>query len=56
MPKIYIEYQDQFEYWKQYQTKNNERDAYRTANTRAQQTGKRHRIVDEERRVLDICD
>ena len=55
MAKIYIEYQDQFGHWKQYQTKNNERDAYRTANTRAQQTGKRHRIVDEDRRVLDIC-
>lgn len=55
MAKIYIEYKDQFGHWRQYQTKNNERDAYRTANTRAQQTGKRHRIVDEDRRVLDIC-
>lgn len=55
MAKIYIEYQDIHGYWKQYQTKNNERDAYRTANARAQQTGKRHRIVDEGRRVLDIC-
>lgn len=56
MAKIYIEYQDKFGHWRQYQTKNNERDAYRTANARAQQTGKRHRIVDEDRRVLDICD
>ena len=55
MPKIYIEYQDQFGSWKQYQTKTNERDAFRTAKARAQHTGKRHRIVDEDRRVLDIC-
>ena len=55
MAKIYIEYQDHFGHWRQYQTKNNERDAFRTANARAQQTGKRHRIVDEDRLVLDIC-
>ena len=56
MAKIYIEYQDQFGKWHQYQTKHNERDAFRVANARAKQTGKRHRIVDENRRLLDICD
>jgi len=55
MAKIFIEYQDQFGFWKQFQTKHNERDAYRVASARAQQTGKRHRIVDEDRRILDIC-
>ena len=54
MAKIYIEYQDQFGKWHQYQTKHNERDAFRVASARAKQTGKRHRIVDENRRLLDM--
>jgi len=56
MAKIFIEYQDQFGHWRQYTTKHNERDAYRVASARSRQTGNRHRIVDEGRRILDICD
>jgi len=54
--KINIEYQDQFGYWKHYQTKHNEADAYRTAQSRANSTGKRHRLIDENRNILDIID
>jgi hypothetical protein len=54
MPKIFIEYQDQFGKWHQYQTKQNEADAYRTARSRANSTGKRHRLLDEGRRIIDI--
>ena len=56
MQKIFIERQDQFGRWHQIATKYNERDAFRVASARAKQTGQRHRIVDEGRRTLDICD
>ena len=56
MAKIFIQRQDQFGRWHSYQTKYNERDAFKTATNRAKQTGQRHRIVDEDGRVLDICD
>jgi hypothetical protein len=56
MPKVYIERQDQFGRWHQIATKNNERDAFRVASARAKQTGQRHRIVDEQRHLLDILE
>lgn len=56
MPKIFIEYQDQFNRWHQTHTKHNEADAYRVAKSQASRTGKRHRLVDEDGRLLDICD
>lgn len=54
MPRIEIEYQDQFGRWQHYQTKHNEADAYRTARNRARNTGKRHRLVDESGRLIDV--
>ena len=54
MPKIFIEFSDQFGHWRQYTTKHNERDAYRVASSRAQSTGKRHRLIDENGNLLDI--
>jgi len=53
--KVDIEYQDQFGYWKHYQTKYHEQDAYRTAKQRAKSTGKRHRIV-KDGMMVDICE
>ncbi|MBW0174213.1 MAG: hypothetical protein KXJ50_03250 [Vulcanococcus sp.] len=56
MPRVEIEYQDQFGRWHHYQTKHNEADAYRTANSRAQATGKRHRLSDEHGSLLDLIE
>ena len=52
--KVFIQYQDQFGRWHPYQTKHNERDAYRTAESRAKSTGKRYRLVDQNGNLLDL--
>lgn len=54
--KIYVEYQDQFGYWKSYTTKHHQQDAYRVAVNRAKTTGKRMRLVDENGRLLDLVE
>jgi len=54
--KIHIEYQNQFGRWNHYQTKHNEADAYRVAKNRANQTGKRHRLVNESGSLLDLVE
>jgi hypothetical protein len=54
--KIHIQYQDQFGHWRHYQTKHNERDAYRTAANRAASGRIRHRLVSEEGTLLDLID
>ena len=54
--KIIIQWQDQFGHWQRYQEKHNAADAYRTAQQRARSTGKRHRLVDDDGRLLDILD
>ena len=51
---IKIQVQTLFGQWVPYQTKSNERDAYRVASKRADVTGKRHRLVDSDGRVIDI--
>jgi hypothetical protein len=51
---INIEYQDQHGNWHHYQTKHNQEDAYRVAQRRAGSTGKRHRLVDDGGRLLDL--
>ena len=51
---INIEYQDQFGYWKHFQTKQNQADAYRVAQRSAESTGKRHRLVDDDGRLIDL--
>ena len=43
---INIEWQDQHGNWHHYQTKQNQSDAYRVAQRRAESTGMRHRLVD----------
>ena len=52
--KIFLSYQDQFGRWIQYQTKNNERDAYRVAKLKAGQMNKRFRLTNDSGRVLDL--
>ena len=54
--KINIEYQDQFVRWHHYQTKQNQADAYRVAQRRAESTRKRHRLVDDDGRLVDLID
>jgi hypothetical protein len=56
MPRIEIEWQNQFGGWHHYQTMHNEANANRTARNRARNTGKRHRLVDESGRLLDVVD
>ena len=56
MPRLTIEVQNQFGRWQHVQTKHNEADAFRTAQNRARSTGKRHRLVDEGGRLLDLID
>ena len=50
---INIEWQDQFGRWHHFQTKQNQADAYRVAQRRAESTGKRHRLMHGDRRLLD---
>ena len=52
--KVFVQYQDQFGHWRPYQTKHNERDALRTAQSRAKSTGKRYRLIDENGNLLDL--
>lgn len=54
--RIIIEWQDQFGRWQRFQEKHNAADAYRTAQWRAKSTGKRHRLVDGDGRLLDLID
>jgi hypothetical protein len=56
MKRFEIEYQDQFGRWQHYQTKHNEADAFRTAKNRAKTTGKRHRLVDGDGRLVDLIE
>jgi len=53
---INIEWQDQHGNWHHYQTKQNQADACRVAKRRAESTGKRHRLVDDDGRLLDLID
>jgi hypothetical protein len=45
---INIEWEDQFARWHHYQTKQNQADAYRVAQRRAESTKKHHRHMDDD--------
>ena len=51
---INIEWQDQNGNWHHYQSKQNQADAYRVAQRRAESTKKRHRLVDDNGNLMDI--
>ena len=51
---INIEWQDQNGNWHHYQSKQNQADAYRVAQHRAESTGMRHRLVDDNENLMDI--
>jgi len=52
--KVIVEYQDQHGYWKRYSSSHHQPSAYTSASNRARQTGKRHRLIDEDGNLLDI--
>ena len=52
--KVHIEYQDQFGHWRHYGTYHHAASTYRYARQLASRTGKRHRLVDGDGRLLDI--
>jgi hypothetical protein len=51
---LQIEWQDQHGHWHHYQTKQNQADAYRVAQRRADSTRKRHRVVDDAGNLIDL--
>ncbi|QNI45112.1 hypothetical protein SynRCC2555_01329 [Synechococcus sp. WH 8101] len=53
---VNIEWQDQHGRWHHLQSKQNQTDAYRVAMRRAESTGKRHRLVDDSGRLLELLD
>ena len=53
---INIEWQDQHGNWHHYQSKQNQADAYRVAQRRVESTKKRHRLVDDDGRLIDLID
>jgi len=52
--KVHLEYQDQFGKWLHYSTMNHQPSEYKSAQTRARSTGKRHRLVDDAGTLLDL--
>ena len=53
---IVIQYQDQVGKWQRYTEIHNEAEAFQVAKNRAKSTKKRHRLVDNSGRLLDIID
>jgi len=53
---INIEWQDQNGNWRHFQSKQNQADAYRVAMGRTKTTKKRHRLVDNDGRLIDLLE
>ena len=53
-PKYKIQVRNQFGGWQQYQTIHHLPSAARTAQTKATQSGKQYRIVDEDGNLMDL--
>ena len=53
-PKYKIQVRNQFGGWQQYQTVHHLHSAARTAQTKASQSGKQYRIVDEDGNLMDL--
>ena len=53
-PKYRIQVRNQFGGWQQYQTVRHLPSASRSAQRRAEQTGKQHRIIDEDGNLVDL--
>ena len=53
-PKYKIQVRNQFGGWQQYQTVHQLPSAARTAQTKATQSGKQYRIIDEDGNLMDL--
>ena len=53
-PKYRVQVRNQFGGWQQYQTVHHLPSASRSAQKRAEQTGKQHRIIDEDGNLVDL--
>ena len=53
-PKYRIQVRNQFGGWQQYTTVHHCPSASRSAQRRAEQTGKQHRIIDEDGNLVDL--
>ena len=53
---VSIQYQDENGNWHHYQSKQNQADAYRVAQRRVESTKKRHRLVYDDGRLIDLID
>ena len=53
-PKYRVQVKNQFGGWQQYQTVHHLPSASRSAQKRAVQTGKQHRIIDEDGNLVDL--
>ena len=53
-PKYRIQVRNQFGGWQQYQTVHHLPSASKSAQKRAEQTGKQHRIIDEDGNLVDL--
>ena len=56
MTRVDIQWQDQVGRWQHFQTMHNEANAFRTAQSRARSTGKRHRLVYANGQLLDLVE
>tara|TARA_B100000131_G_C17835857_1_gene499734 strand:+ start:321 stop:491 length:171 start_codon:yes stop_codon:yes gene_type:complete len=54
--KIYVQYQTQHHHWRPYGTFNTELSAYKIATARAKATRRRFRLVDKDKRLLDLVE
>ena len=56
MDKVFIQWCDQFGHWKHYSTSHHPPSAMKSAQNRARNTGKRHRLVNNNGDLLDILE
>ena len=54
--KVYVQYQDIFYKWNPYGTFNTELSAYKIATARAKATRRRYRLVDQDKRLIDLVE
>ena len=54
--KVFIQFQDQLGHWKHLTMNHHQPTAFKSAKSRAKSTGKRHRLLDENGNLLDLCE
>ena len=56
MKRIFVQYQDLWFRWKPYGQFHNELNAYTIAKSRANSTGKRFRLIDQQDNLIDLIE